>query len=387
MGVTTKAPAAYGGTGFTNPTYAYAQDTSYATSAADAQWETYSNYGFALNASATISLVRINVRGFCATNDKIKVELSTNGGSSWLATSSTPTLTTGNADHWVDATSWTTWTPASFNGNAIFARVTHVKTGGADTVSLDYLPVEVTWSVATVVTPGLVSLTATLYAPGVSTAGGSLNAFDGSAFQQDAFQTGLGGPITPDTLALTTTLNAPSLKTSFIVPVKALTASRKIPVLGWKFITGVKALTTSRKNAVYGFGVVPILLEAELTPYAPDITNGAMSIVVTTGVASIETHPAAVELEFVIRLAAPHALVITRYVPVIPTITVPIPLTAVLTSTLGPVLNWNYPVDPESLTLATFIPSIGTGGGIGQTLYLISRTSPYRYLIVRTAKA
>ncbi len=145
--VTTNAPTANAGT-WTNPTYAYADDTSYASDSTTNNIHTYSSYGFSV--SGTVTSVRVNILGYCTTNDGIQLQLSANGGSSWLATTSTPTLGTGSpADHWVDCTSWTTWTPSNINSNQIQARVTHIKTGGVDTVYLDYLPIEVTTSTFT----------------------------------------------------------------------------------------------------------------------------------------------------------------------------------------------------------------------------------------------
>ena len=145
--VTTKAPTANAGS-WTNPANAYADDTSYASDSTSNNIHTYSSYGFSV--SGTVTLVRVNILGYCTTNDSIKLELSANGGSSWLATTSTPTLGTGSpADHWVDCTSWTTWTPSNINSNQIQARVTHIKNARVDTVYLDYLPIEVTASTFT----------------------------------------------------------------------------------------------------------------------------------------------------------------------------------------------------------------------------------------------
>ncbi len=142
---TTEAPTAGTGTQWTNPTYAYAQDTNYASSATDGYTHIYKTYAFAL--TGVVTKVRVNVRGYTATNDDIKVELSLNSGSSWLGTSSTVEVGTGSpGNNWVDATTWDAggWTVAEINNGNIQARVTHSKDSGTDTVYLDYLPIEVT---------------------------------------------------------------------------------------------------------------------------------------------------------------------------------------------------------------------------------------------------
>ncbi|MBN1643533.1 MAG: hypothetical protein JW856_01745 [Dehalococcoidales bacterium] len=145
--VTTNAPTANSGA-WTSPANAYADDTNYASDGTNNHTHIYSAYGFSV--SGTVTSVRVNVLGYCSGNDDIKLELSANGGSSWLATSSTVNLGTGSpADNWIDCTGWTTWTSANINSNQIQARVTHVKSGGADTVYLDYLPIEVTTSIFT----------------------------------------------------------------------------------------------------------------------------------------------------------------------------------------------------------------------------------------------
>ncbi len=45
-------------------------------------------------------------------------------------------------------TGWTSWTPAQINDDQIYAQVTHQKSGGADEVRLDWIPIEVTYQTA-----------------------------------------------------------------------------------------------------------------------------------------------------------------------------------------------------------------------------------------------
>lgn len=144
----TNSPSANSGA-WTNPTYAYADDTNFAYSATTGQQNQYSGYGFSITTGATITLVRVRLDAKAGTNDKIELEVSNNGGTSYLATTYTSgSLGTNEQTIWVDVTSWDTWTPAKVNNNNVWTRVTQVKQSSQDTTYLDWIPVEVTYNVA-----------------------------------------------------------------------------------------------------------------------------------------------------------------------------------------------------------------------------------------------
>jgi len=109
----------------------------------------YSGYGFNIGSGAIISQVRVRLDVKATSDDKIKLEASSNGGTSYLATTYTSSaLTTSEQTIWVDITSWDTWAPAKLNSNQIWTRVTQVETGTQDTVWLDWIPIEVTYNLA-----------------------------------------------------------------------------------------------------------------------------------------------------------------------------------------------------------------------------------------------
>jgi flagellin-like protein len=141
----TLSPTANSGS-WTNPTRAYADDTNYATSTQNNNAQTYSGYGFAIPSGATITSVRIRVDAFVSNNDLLRVAVSSNGGTSYTTVGTDVSPGTSQSTTWRDATSITTWTPTNINSNQIWVRITQIQSGsGADTVSLDWIPIEVSY--------------------------------------------------------------------------------------------------------------------------------------------------------------------------------------------------------------------------------------------------
>jgi len=148
QGSITNNPSSTSG-GWTNPTYAYADGGGYAYSAVDANSQVYGGYGFSIPSGAQIIQVRVRLDAWSNGNDDTRLEVSTNGGISWLATSQTIDVAGSETPYWVNVTSWTSWTPTAINNNNIRARVTQVRVGGQDnTQYLDYIPIEVTYATA-----------------------------------------------------------------------------------------------------------------------------------------------------------------------------------------------------------------------------------------------
>jgi flagellin-like protein len=143
--VVTLSPTANSG-GWTNPTRAYADDTNYATSASNNNAQVYSAYGFAIPAGATITQVRVRVDAFVSNNDLLRLAVSSNGGSTFTTAGTDINPGTSQVTTWKDVTSLATWTVANINNNQIQTRITQIQGGGtADTVSLDWIPIEVTY--------------------------------------------------------------------------------------------------------------------------------------------------------------------------------------------------------------------------------------------------
>jgi hypothetical protein len=133
--------------GWTNPTNAYADGGGYAYSTTSTNSQMYGGYGFSIPYGAQIIQVRVRLDAWSNGNDDTELEVSIDGGSSWLPTSQTINVGGSETTYWVDVTSWTSWTPTAINNDNIRTRVTHVRVGGINTQYLDYIPIEVTYAI------------------------------------------------------------------------------------------------------------------------------------------------------------------------------------------------------------------------------------------------
>ena len=103
--------------------------------------------------------------------DDIKLEVSVDGGTTFLATSRTIDIIDSWHTYTVDVTSWTSWTVDKINNDKIWVRVTHVKDGLYERdVYLDWIPLEVTYDVLTTTTTSLSESSITLGASVTCTA-------------------------------------------------------------------------------------------------------------------------------------------------------------------------------------------------------------------------
>ena len=99
MTVATNSPSAIPSTVWANPTNAYADGgaTPATTSTKDVA-QIYKTYAFNLPSTAIVSLVRVRYDAWTAGNEKVKLEVSADDGTSWLAASDTSAnLTTSEA--------------------------------------------------------------------------------------------------------------------------------------------------------------------------------------------------------------------------------------------------------------------------------------------------
>jgi hypothetical protein len=143
-----KKPSATSGS-WSDPTNAYDDDTNWARSTNSGQQQVYSGFGFNISSEATIAQVRVRLDVKAEKDDEIKLEISNNGGASYLSTTYTsPDLTTTEQTIWVNVTTWDSWTPEKLNNDNIWARVTQVKSGSQDTTFLDWIAIEVMYYVS-----------------------------------------------------------------------------------------------------------------------------------------------------------------------------------------------------------------------------------------------
>jgi len=138
----------YSGTSWSNPTYAYSDNTQYATSKTNNANNTYYNYGIT-GLSGTIQKVEIDALSFVANSssaNKLRIAVSWDGGSTWSSnTDLSVTNTSTPTDKWVDVTSATDWDWDKLNDSNLRVKVTYINSGTARTISLDWIPVRVTY--------------------------------------------------------------------------------------------------------------------------------------------------------------------------------------------------------------------------------------------------
>jgi len=137
----------------TDPTNAYANDGNY--SVFNGAWNIYSGYNFNIPDNANI--IAVNVRIYAMSSyppggspDSIKLQLSCDGGNTWLTQTYSQELTGTQATYFTNVASWTQWTPEKINDDNIQIKVEDI---GDNTVNLDWIPISVTYTLETNVAP------------------------------------------------------------------------------------------------------------------------------------------------------------------------------------------------------------------------------------------
>ena len=109
----------------------------------------FSNYGFSIPSGATITGIEVRADARVdgtAGAPKLCVQISWDGGTTWTAVKSTPTLTTSEATYLLGSTSDTwgrTWASGDFTDMNFRIRVTDVAGNNSRDFSLDWLAVRV----------------------------------------------------------------------------------------------------------------------------------------------------------------------------------------------------------------------------------------------------
>ena len=112
-----------------------------------------------VSGTPTWSLDALIVRVTSATeyNEQIRVDVSWDGGISW-SDKQTTDITGTEATYWYDVTGVTTWTPSELANDTLQVRVDAYTVGTASEVRLDWIPVEVTYTVAVPPTVGTITI-------------------------------------------------------------------------------------------------------------------------------------------------------------------------------------------------------------------------------------
>jgi hypothetical protein len=132
--------------------------TTYTTNPAGGNW-TWDNIN-SLQAGVTLSKAAATyvwvVVNYHQLNDNIRVYVSGNGGNSWSSPQDN-SLTLSETTYW-DNVTVIGWNPENFNGDNFWVKVGAVATGAAGEVRLDWIPVEVTYTVPTAVAQASVDI-------------------------------------------------------------------------------------------------------------------------------------------------------------------------------------------------------------------------------------
>jgi hypothetical protein len=133
----------------TDPTNAYADEGGHSTF--NGTWNIYSGYNFSLPSNATILAVNVKIDAMSTypseeSPDSIKLQVSCDGGNTWLTQNNSQVLTDNQTSYLVNVKDWTQWTPAKINNDNIQVKVEDV---GNNTVELDWIPIMVTYVMGT----------------------------------------------------------------------------------------------------------------------------------------------------------------------------------------------------------------------------------------------
>ena len=109
--------------------------------------EVYSSYGISLTGNV-ITKVEVGIEAFAVSSENVSLEVSSNNGSSWKTPQVSSAL--GGSDNntvtWLDFTSYVLWTPTLLNNTKFQVRLTWVTNGLYGQISVDWLPVRVSFS-------------------------------------------------------------------------------------------------------------------------------------------------------------------------------------------------------------------------------------------------
>ena len=122
--------------------------TYYAYDAPTTWSHTYTNYGINLT-NDLISKVEVGFEAFASSSEKVQIDITWDNGATWSSLQTSTAL--GNSDPnsitWFDFTSATSWTPATLNDGSFQVRIWYLNNGAFGQISLDYLPVRVTYRI------------------------------------------------------------------------------------------------------------------------------------------------------------------------------------------------------------------------------------------------
>jgi hypothetical protein len=108
--------------------------------------QNYNNYNITLTGDL-ISKVEVGFEAFAASSEKIQIQVSWNNGVNWSALQTSAALGSSdpNSTTWFNFTPAASWTPATLNNTNFQAKIWYLNNGALGQVSLDYIPVRVTY--------------------------------------------------------------------------------------------------------------------------------------------------------------------------------------------------------------------------------------------------
>jgi hypothetical protein len=102
----------------------------------------------------SVDALIVRVTYTAANDEQIRMDVSWDGGTSWSVSKHTQDLTGTETTYWVDVTSDTSWTPTKLSDANFQVRVDAMTVGpDSGDVRLDWIPVEVTYTVPSIIIP------------------------------------------------------------------------------------------------------------------------------------------------------------------------------------------------------------------------------------------
>lgn len=135
----------YGIANWTNPDYAYLDDSNYAKNDTADIHQVYGNYGFDTGAMTSVGMLEVGVKAKIigsGLNDYIDVRVSNDGGITWGG-NHTVNVFESEVLSWVDVTDDFSWTPSDLSNANFRLKITYKKVSGGknEMIFVNWLPV------------------------------------------------------------------------------------------------------------------------------------------------------------------------------------------------------------------------------------------------------
>ncbi|MEM5793749.1 MAG: hypothetical protein QXS48_04235 [Candidatus Aenigmatarchaeota archaeon] len=130
---------------WTNPENAFSSDNLYAYTSQSGSFQDY-GYNLSIPQDAKIISVFIGFEAYASGNERLEISISYDGGNTYLGYTFDLPSQDQNQTVWVNFTNATDWTPEKLNDTNFRVRIRSVKVGAMQPIYVDYLPINITYS-------------------------------------------------------------------------------------------------------------------------------------------------------------------------------------------------------------------------------------------------